>query len=246
MTFNAEQVKKELVAWLQNTFTANGPDCKAVVGISGGKDSTVAAALCVEALGKERVIGVLMPNGVQHDIEDARAVVKHLGITHYEINIKTSYDYIIEEIGKNIEVLPQTKINLAPRLRMSTLYAVSQSLNGRVINTSNYSEIWVGYSTRYGDSVGDFAPLAQLTVTEVKQIGHALHLPDFLVEKKPADGLSGKSDEEKMGFSYATLDRYIRTGKCEDEAAKQNIDKRHRANAFKRVPMPSFPYQPNL
>jgi len=246
MTFNAVQVKNDLVKWLQDTFAANGQDCKAVIGISGGKDSTVAAALCVEALGKERVIGVLMPNGTQHDIADSRAVVKHLGVTGYEINIKTAFNHIVSEVGKNTEVSSQTKTNLPPRLRMSTLYAVAQSVNGRVINTSNLSEIWVGYSTRYGDSAGDFSPLAQLTVSEVRQIGHALNLPAHLVDKTPADGLSGKSDEEKLGFSYVALDAYIRTGKCEDAAAKQNIDCRHQANAFKWVPMPSFPYKPGL
>ena len=241
MTFNATKVKQDLVSWLQNMFAANGPDCKAVIGISGGKDSTIAAALCVEALGKERVFGVLMPNGIQHDIEDARAVVKHLGITHCEININAAYDYIVGEIEKNTKVSSQAKINLAPRLRMSTLYAVSQSLNGRVINTSNLSEIWVGYSTRYGDSVGDFSPFAQLTVSELKQLGHTLDLPPYLVDKTPEDGLSGKSDEEKMGFSYNILDNYIRTGQCSDRQAKECIDARHKQNEFKRLPMPFFP-----
>ena len=243
MTFDAAKVKNDLVAWLQNTFATGGKDCKAVIGISGGKDSTICAALCVEALGKDRVFGVLMPNDVQHDISDARAVVKHLGIKYCEINIKTPYNYIVEEIGKNLEVSNQTKVNLPPRLRMATLYAVSQSVNGRVINTSNLSEIWVGYSTRYGDSVGDFSPLAQLTVTEIKQIGHALNLPENLVEKTPEDGLSGKSDEEKLGFSYAELDKYIRTGVCENEHSKELIDNLHKRNEFKRLPMPSFPYE---
>lgn len=246
MTFNATKVKQDLVSWLQSMFAANGPDCKAVIGISGGKDSTIAAALCVEALGKGRVFGVLMPNGIQHDIEDARAVVEHLGIGHCEINIKTAYDYIVSEIEKNTEVSSQTKINLAPRLRMSTLYAVSQSLNGRVINTSNLSEIWVGYSTRYGDSVGDFSPFAQLTVSELKQLGHTLDLPPYLVDKTPEDGLSGKSDEEKMGFSYNILDNYIRTGQCSDRQAKECIDARHKQNEFKRLPMPFFPYNGDL
>jgi len=240
MTFNAEQVKKDLIVWLQEIFAANGPDCKAVLGISGGKDSTIAAALCAEALGKERVFGVLMPNGQQHDIEDSHAVVKHLGIGFCEINIQKPYQAILEEISQKMPVSEQTKINLAPRLRMATLYAVSQSVNGRVINTSNLSEIWVGYSTRYGDSAGDFAPLANLTVTELRQVGHALGLPAYLVEKKPEDGLSGKSDEEKMGFSYRDLDIYIRTGKCENKQSKERIDALHARNAFKRLPMPSF------
>ena len=246
MKFDATQVKADLIHWLQHVFATNGPTCKAVIGISGGKDSTIAAALCVEALGKDRVFGVLMPNGNQHDIACSYEVVKCLGIAHCEINLKTAYDYIVDEIEKNTEVSLQTKINLAPRLRMSTLYAVSQSLNGRVINTSNLSEIWVGYSTRYGDSVGDFSPLAQLTVSELKQLGHTLGLPPYLVNKTPEDGLSGKSDEEKMGFSYAVLDAYIRTGKCDDLQAKARIDTLHAQNEFKRLPMPSFPYPGTL
>lgn len=243
MEFNALQVKTELIAWLKALFETQGAGCKAVVGISGGKDSTISAALCVEALGKERVVGVLMPNGAQHDIEDARSVVKHLGITAYEINIAEPYQKILSAVGEHVTVSPQTKINLGPRLRMATLYAVSQSVNGRVINTSNLSEIWVGYSTRYGDSAGDFSPLAQLTVTELRQLGHTLNLPAHLVEKTPEDGLSGKSDEEKMGFSYRDLDIYIRTGKCENLQAKKLIDEMHRKNEFKRLPMPSFPYK---
>ena len=246
MEFHVSQIKTDLINWLQHIFATNGPTCKAVIGISGGKDSTRAAALCVEALGKERVFGVLMPNGTQHDIEYSYEVVKHLGIAYCEINLKTPYDYIMAEVGKDINVSNQTQINLAPRLRMTTLYAVSQSVNGRVINTSNLSEIWVGYSTRYGDSVGDFAPLAQLTVTELKQLGHTLNLPAHLVDKTPEDGLSGKSDEEKMGFSYAVLDAYIRTGKCDDLQAKARIDALHAQNEFKRLPMPSFPYQGTL
>lgn len=246
MKFDADKVKNDLIAWLQNIFATNGPSSKAVIGISGGKDSTIAAALCVEALGKDRVFGVLMPNGIQHDIEYARAVVKHLGIKSCEINIQTPYQNILNLIEEHIEVSSQTKINLPPRLRMATLYAVSQSMNGRVINTSNLSEIWVGYSTRYGDSVGDFAPLAQLTVTELKQLGHALALPSNLVDKTPEDGLSGKSDEEKLGFSYAVLDVYIRTGKCTDLQAKERIDALHIQNKFKRLPMPVFPYKEEL
>lgn len=246
MEFDAAQIKVDLINWLQHIFATNGPSCKAVIGISGGKDSTIAAALCVEALGKERVFGVLMPNGRQHDIEYSYEIVKHLDIAHYEINLKNPYNYIISEIKKNIEVSKQTQINLAPRLRMAVLYAVSQSVNGRVINTSNLSEIWVGYSTRYGDSAGDFAPLAQLTVTELKQLGHILNLPIHLVDKTPEDGLSGKSDEEKMGFSYALLDAYIRTGQCEDLQAKARIDALHTQNEFKRLPMPSFPYKGTL
>ncbi len=242
MPFDAKQVTEDLVHWLCDIFAANGKDCKAVVGLSGGKDSTLVAALCVQALGKERVVGVLMPNGVQQDIEDARAVARHLGITSYEINIQAAYKGVLEEVSHHLCASDQTKINLAPRLRMATLYAVAQSVNGRVMNTSNLSEAWVGYSTRYGDGAGDFAPLLHLTVTELKQIGRELNLPLYLVDKTPSDGLSGKTDEDKLGFTYTVLDEYIRTGVCNDPVSKERIDRLHAQNRFKQLPMPSFPY----
>ncbi len=238
--FDAEKVKNECVLWIRDFFKKNGPDCNAVVGISGGKDSSVAAALCALALGKDRVIGVLMPQGEQHDIDMAYMLVNHLGIKHYEINVKDAVDGILNNLPKEIEITPQTRQNIPPRVRMSTLYAVSQSLNGRVCNTCNLSEDWVGYSTRYGDSVGDFSPMSNLTVTEVKQIGHILGLPSELVEKTPIDGLCGKSDEENLGFTYAELDIYIREGKIEDQNKKELIDKKHKQNLFKLQLMPAF------
>ena len=210
------------------------------MGISGGKDSSVAAALCVEALGKDRVIGVLMPQGEQHDIDMAYMLVDHLGIRRYEVNIKNAVDALTNALPAELELTAQSKQNLPPRIRMSTLYAVSQSCNGRVCNTCNLSEDWVGYSTRYGDSVGDFSPMSFLTVTEVKEIGRVLGLPDALVDKTPIDGLCGKSDEENLGFTYAELDVYIRTGEIADPDKKANIDRRHSANLFKFQLMPAF------
>lgn len=238
--FNANKVKNECVAWIQSFFEKNGPGCNAVLGISGGKDSSVVAALCVEALGRDRVIGVLMPCGEQPDIDMAKLVIEHLGIKSIEINIKNAVDALLAEIGTSVEITDQTRINLSPRIRMSTVYAVSQSTNGRVANTCNLSEDWVGYSTRYGDAAGDFSPLAHLTVTEVKEIGRVLGLPEVLVEKVPSDGLCGKTDEDNLGFTYATLDRYIREGVCEDETVKDRIDDLHRKNKFKLELMPCF------
>lgn len=241
--FNAKKVKADCVKWIQNFFEENGPGCNAVVGISGGKDSSVVAALCVEALGKERVIGVLMPNGKQHDIDCARQLVDFLGIRNYEINVKAALEGIggaLIEAG--IEASVQAQTNLPPRIRMAALYAVSQSHNGRVANTCNLSEDWVGYSTRYGDAAGDFSPLSQLTVQEIKAIGMELKLPENLVNKVPIDGLCGKTDEDNLGFSYAVLDQYIRTGVCEDAKTKERIDALHQKNRFKLEQMPSFPY----
>ena len=236
--FNAEKVKDQCVAWIRKFFEENGPGCNAVLGISGGKDSSVAAALCVEALGKDRVIGVLMPCGDQFDIDMSHLLCDHLGIQRYVVNIKDAVSGLTGAIP--IELTTQAKTNLPPRIRMAAVYAISQCFNGRVVNTCNLSEDWVGYSTRYGDSAGDFSPMSHLTVQEVKAIGRVLGLPEVLVEKVPIDGLCGKTDEDNLGFTYAELDRYIRTGEIEDQAHKERIDRLHRMNQFKLQLMPAF------
>ena len=240
--FNAEKVKNECVQWIRDFFEENGKGCNAVIGISGGKDSSIVSALCVEALGKDRVIGVLMPNGEQADIDKAQLLVDTLGIRHYIINIKDAFEGVLRQLP--FEVTEQTRQNLPPRIRMATLYAVSQSHNGRVANTCNLSEDWVGYSTRYGDSVGDFSPCSHLTVQEIKEIGRLLKLPTELVDKAPSDGLCGKTDEDNLGFTYAELDRYIRTGEIDNTETKSKIDRKHRINLFKLKLMPAF--EPNL
>ena len=236
--FDAKKVKDECVQWIRDFFEENGKGCNAIVGISGGKDSSIVAALCVEALGKDRVIGVLMPNGEQADIDMAKLLVEHLGIKHYIVNIKEAVDGVKNALP--FELSNQSVVNLPPRIRMSVLYATAQSHNGRVANTCNLSEDWVGYSTRYGDSVGDFSPLANFTVTEVKEIGRFLKLPDVLVDKAPADGLCGKTDEDNLGFTYAVLDKYIREGICEDAKTKERIDTLHKKNLFKLQYMPCY------
>ena len=238
--FDAVKIKNDCVNWIRDFFRQSGPDCNAVVGISGGKDSSVAAALCVEALGKDRVIGVLMPKGEQADIDCAIKLVNHLGIKNYTVNIGETVETLIKALPKETKLTSQTVTNIPPRVRMTTLYAISQSNNGRVVNTCNLSEDWVGYSTRYGDSVGDFSPLSNLTVAEVKQIGYVLRLPRDLVDKTPIDGLCGKTDEDNLGFTYAVLDKYIRTGICDDPETKKLIDRKHKANLFKLQLMPSF------
>ena len=242
--FHANQIKLDCIAWIRHFFEENGKDCNAVVGISGGKDSSVVAALCAEALGRDRVIGVLMPCGTQHDIDCAHRLVAHLGIRSYVVNVKSAVDALLASLPQKLSLSEQTRNNVPPRIRMATLYAVSQSCNGRVANTCNLSEDYVGYSTRYGDSAGDFSPLAKLTVAEVKEIGYALGLPRDLVDKTPIDGLCGKTDEENLGFTYAELDRYIRTGRIDDDAKKALIDTKHQNNLFKLLPMPCF--EPNV
>lgn len=250
--FDAVKVKNDCVQWIRNWFENNGKGCNTVVGISGGKDSSVAAALCVEALGKDRVIGVLMPNGIQNDINDAFALVEHLDIKYTVIDINKTYKDILNSLfycshlgnmGRHIIPSNQAITNLPPRIRMATLYAISQSLNGRVVCTDNLSESYVGYSTRWGDNVGDFSPLVNLTTDEVIAIGDALGLPYELVHKTPSDGLCGKTDEDNFGFTYAELNKYIRTGVCENDEVKVKIDFLHFKNKFKTQPIPSFNYK---
>ena len=243
--FNAEKSKNDIVKWIRDWFEENGQGCKAVIGLSGGKDSSVVAALCVEALGKDRVLGVMMPNGEQFDIDVSHKLVEHLGIEGIVVNIKDAYEGMVGELMKHFDSFEgQAKVNLPPRIRMAALYAVSQSVNGRVANTCNLSEDWVGYNTRYGDGAGDFSPLSHFTVQEVKAIGRAAGLPDMFVDKVPIDGLCGLTDEDNLGFTYAVLDRYIREGVCEDEAVREKIDRMHKANLFKLQLMPSFKYDP--
>lgn len=252
--FDAKIVKNEVVQWIRDWFDKNGKDCNAVIGISGGKDSSVVAALCVEALGKDRVIGVLMPNGHQSDITDAYKLCELLNIKSIEVNIKETIDSVYDAIRYGVyddtrqgfdelNISVQSRINLPPRIRMATLYAISQSVNGRVANTCNLSEDWVGYCSKFGDSAGDFSPLENLTTTEVKAIGRELGLPSVLVDKTPTDGLCGKTDEDNLGFTYDVLDRYIRTGEIDDLDIKAKIDSMHEKNLFKLKPMDAFEYQ---
>ncbi len=242
--FDVKRATESAVEWIRNWFDENGKGCNAVIGISGGKDSSVVAALCAKALGKERVIGVLMPNGEQSDIDCSKQLVAYLGIPFYVCNVKQAVDGVMESVqNAGVSLSRQAVVNLPPRVRMATLYALSQSLNGRVANTCNLSEDWVGYSTRYGDAAGDFSPLGKLTVQEVKAIGHYLGLPENLVEKVPSDGLSGKTDEDNLGFTYADLDRYIREGVYVNEEWKEKIDRLHTCNAFKLKPIPCFEFE---
>ena len=230
-SFDAKKEKEKIVKWIQDWFEVNGKDCNAVVGISGGKDSSVVATLCVEALGKDRVYGVLMPNGNQSDIEDAISLIEFLDSKTLLINIEK----IIKALKSSTSVTlsKQAEINLPPRVRMTTLYAISQSVNGRVANTSNLSESLIGFETRWGDSVGDFSPLANYTATEVVAIGKELGIPTELIEKTPADGLTGKTDEDNLGFTYKTLDTFIRTGECNEED-KRRILNLYKKNRFKQ------------
>lgn len=246
--FDVKQVTKDLINWIQEYFSQNGPTSKAVIGISGGKDSSVVAALCVAALGSDRVLGILMPCGEQSDIDYSHDLCYDLGITSITINIKEAVEAEMNLLKQGLSCLGKeelssvTTINTPARIRMTTLYGVAGTVGGRVANTCNLSEDWIGYSTKFGDSAGDFSPLMMLTVEEVKAVGRELGLAEKYIEKVPTDGLCGKTDEDNLGFSYATLDRYIRTGICEDKETKAKIDRMHELSLHKLNPMPHFKF----
>lgn len=242
-TFQAEKTLERLIDWVRTYFEQNAaPGTKAVIGISGGKDSSVAAAVCARALGRDRVLGVLMPQGEQSDISFSHLLVQTLGIPSVTVNIGATVSSFFDELKTKMEPSRQALVNTPARIRMTTLYAVAATVGGRVVNTCNLSEDWVGYSTKFGDAAGDFSPLSSLTVSEVKQIGKALGLPDQLINKTPTDGLSGKTDEENLGFTYQALDDYIRgvNDLSSDPALKQKIDTLHQQNLHKLLPMPKF------
>ena len=233
-----EKLRTQDVEWIRNYMKSTGGR-KAVIGISGGKDSTVAAALCVEALGKENVIGVMMPNGVQSDIKDSEKIIDFLGIKGLVVNIQYAYMNLVNQINeKNIS--SQAEMNMPPRLRMTVLYGVAQNIGGRVVNTCNRSEDVVGYSTLWGDSVNDFSPFGLLTTEEVMGIGDALGLPHDLVHKTPSDGLCGKTDEDNLGFTYAEINKIIRTGEKTEHF--EEIVNRYNRNRFKleMINLPRF------
>ena len=246
--FETGHTVNRILNWIKHYFIENGPDCKAIIGISGGKDSTVAAALLCKALGPDKVIAVKMPQGIQHDIEVANKVIEYLGITEsYEINIGSACESIYRCIDEGYDF--DNKIsnnfvvssNTPARVRMTILYAIAAERHGRVVNTCNKSEDYVGYSTKFGDSAGDFSILANYTVTEIKKIGEYLELPNEFIEKVPEDGLSGKTDEESLGFSYKELDEYLLSKITPDYETLKKIEQMHKRNIHKLEPMPTCP-----
>lgn len=241
--FNAEIVTKDLIDWLKHYFTNNGDENTiAVIGMSGGKDSLIAAALCAKVLGPERVLGVMMPNGEQADKKDASDAINYLGIDGFEVNIEkicnAEYE-LLENVG--IEISSAIKTNVPARVRMMTLYSIAADVHGRVVCTSNASERFVGYSTKWGDGVGDLMPFENLTVTELYAIGDYLELPKHLLYKAPADGMTGKTDEEVLGFTYKELDNYILKHEIpEDIETFRKIKDRHHAARHKTSSIPAY------
>ena len=225
---------ENLIKWIRVWFDENGKNCNAVLGISGGKDSTIAAALCVKALGADRVIGVMLPDGEQSDINDSIEVCKLLGINSYTINIRPALEASFKQLQDcGIEITEQCRQNIAPRERTKIIRAICQCYNGRMINTCNFSEDYIGYFTVGGDGDGDVAPLGNFTKSEVCTIGHYLGLPSKYVDKTPSDGLCGKSDEDNFGFTYDELDEKIRKGTCGNKKIDKIIELKHHTNAFK-------------
>lgn len=240
MEFNAKQQLAGLLPWMRERMAAcHGKT--AVVGISGGKDSSVVAALCVAAYGRENVVGVLMPDGVQPDIDYSNGLVEFLGIRNYTFNIRGGTGGILDEMARlGIEASRQTRVNLPSRIRMATLYAIAQSVDGGVVlNTSNLSEDWVGYCTIYGDSAGAFSPLGMYTTEEVIALGAELGLPERFLIKPPSDGLTGLTDEDNLGFTYHAVNEYIRKGIVDPEV-KVQIDRKHAASRFKFETIPVY------
>ena len=240
MEFNAQKQLAGLLEWMDQRMKACGGKT-AVIGISGGKDSSVVAALSVAAYGRENVYGVLMPDGVQPDIDYSQDLVAELNIPHCTINIHHAVQGVLEEMrGVGLEPSRQTVVNLPSRIRMATLYAVAQTLpGGIVINTSNLSEDWVGYCTIYGDSAGAFSPLGMYTTEEVIAMGRVLGLPEKFLIKPPSDGLTGLTDEDNLGFTYHAVNEYIRRGVV-DPAIKEQIDRKHRTSRFKFQTLPVY------
>lgn len=242
----------EILKWLEEYKTEKG--CRGVVlGISGGKDSTTVAMLSKKIWG-DNVLGVLMPNGVQADLDDSRAICEHLKIRNITVNIGNTFGTLCDEINRQLadqgaEITPKTKTNIPPRLRMTTLYAIAQSIGYRVIGTGNASEAFVGWTTKFGDSACDFNPIRWLTCTEVINIGTELAeefgLPLKYIQKAPSDGLSGKTDEDNFGFTYDELDEYITQGPLRNEEINEKIGQMHKYAAHKtRMPYAYFPDDP--
>ena len=241
--FDVKAVRKELVKWIKDWFETNGPGCNAIIGLSGGKDSTIVAALCAEAIGPERVIGVAMPDKGQ-GLNDAEKIAKYLGIKFMVMPIGNAcWELEHTHINENFEWSKQSTQNIPPRIRMTMLYALSQTFNGRVADTCNLSENYIGYATIFGDAAGAFSPLGRLTVTEVYALGDEMGLPYEWVHKTPDDGLPhSRPDEEKFGFTYETLDKYIREDIDPGDEIREKIERMHVMSQFKRdiVQVPAF------
>lgn len=240
-SFNAEKTKENIIKWLHTLKDISGLQ-KVVIGVSGGKDSTVCAALCAEAFGKENVLGIIMPNGEQKDINDAIKVCSCIGIDYKIVNIKPMYDTFIKSMKTASEISKDALINLQPRIRMSVLYSIGQSNHMRVCGTGNLSERTLGYFTKWGDGACDFNPIGNFTVQEVIAIGKTFkEIPVELIEKTPSDGLTGMSDEEKLGIKYIDVHNYLRGTANVPFEVMDKIEEKTIMAEHKVKPIPIYP-----
>jgi len=253
--FDAKEEAKNIINWIQNYFKENGSnETKTIIGISGGVDSLICTQLCIDALGKDRVIGILIPDSsnsnYQKDYEDGMNICKLLDIEYYSIDINRTKNSLYLQFTNQQKISTPlnsvVKYNTPARLRMTALYMIGAQLGGRVVNTCNLSETYVGYDTKWGDNAGDFAPIASFTKTEIKQIGLALDLPKHLINRTPDDGMCGQSDEDRFGFTYEQLDKYIRNNKDVNVDVFNKIDKMHKAALHKinSIHIPHYTYNP--
>lgn len=240
----AQCIQKWVWDWMG---TGSGGAQGVLIGMSGGKDSAVAAALCCNALGNNEVRGLIMPYDSPHGEEPVYDEATQIAIeTCQHLNMQYSIIplCLLMDLDSSIYALhiqndvDAIKGNIKARLRMMCLYAIAQEMRYRVCCTSNASEIYLGYSTKYGDFAGDFAPLSHLTASQVIEVGRALKLPEHIISRPPEDGLSGKTDEANFGFTYGQLDLYLTTGRCDDEEIKTKIENMHSRGLHKSVPIP--------
>lgn len=234
----------KIVLWIQDYVNKVGAK-GVVIGNSGGKDSATVIALASLALGKEKVLTVGMPcQSKEKDLEDAKLVAQTFGVKILEINLTDTYEKLEKELNTKIgnELSEEAKINIKPRLRMTTIYAIAQNYNYLVMGTGNLCEAMVGYTTKWGDSASDFNPIANFTVDEVLKMGEILGVPEKIIKKTPSDGLSDKSDEEKMGITYKEVAEYIEIGKTNEEKMKK-IEKRYMNSKHKREKIPTYDFE---
>jgi len=241
--FDAEKETNNIIQFIRNYYKENNLG-GVVLGISGGKDSGVVAGLFTKALGKENVIGVTMPcHSNKEDKIDAKLVSDYYGFELINFDITNTFDAFkseLKNLGEFSSIQTQNSdINLKPRLRMSTLYylaALYSALKGKtylVAGTSNKCELYVGYFTKGGDSVHDISAIADFTVEEVIKIGEYIKVPDKVLYKKPNDGLSNKSDEDKLGVKYSEIASYIEDEKSVNEQTRIKIKRLHNNNLHK-------------
>lgn len=243
--FNVEKETKNVIEFIRDYYKKNNLG-GAIIGISGGKDSAVVAALFTKALGKENVIGVTMPcHSNKNDKTDARLISDYYGFEMINFDITGVFDSFKEELNNlgnfKDDEIKNSDINLKPRLRMSTLYylaALYSAIKGKtylVAGTSNKCELYVGYFTKGGDSVHDISPIADFTVDEVIKIGEYLKVPEKVLYKAPNDGLSNQTDEDKLGVKYKEIASYIDDENSVDEKTKEKIKRLHNASKHKFV-----------